>query len=199
MSVELGPVELLGAETIGQPGQRRFYLFARSRQGSAYMWVEKEQLNRLSLTLDRALAHLTEGQVLRTEAQVGSRVAPASKPTDFPRTPEYDFREVQIGLTYDEFNALFTCTITPIEVVMEPGEEPQAIIHEDQAVSFTFTHKQAQSLSSAISYFVSGGRPVCPLCHMPLDGGSHACVKQNGHSEIVRIVAEEEKDEEDEE
>src|SRR5256885_4234632 len=84
MSIELGSVELLGADAIGQPGQRRFCLFARSWHGSALMWMEKEQLNRLSLTLDRVLAQLTEGQVLRTEAQAGIRPAPTSLPADFP-------------------------------------------------------------------------------------------------------------------
>ena len=87
MSIELGHVELLGADTIGQPGQRRFYLFARSWRGTTLMWMEKEQLNRLSLTLDRALAQLTEGQVLRTEAQAGSQPTPKGIPADFPRTP----------------------------------------------------------------------------------------------------------------
>jgi hypothetical protein len=31
---------------------------------------------------------------------------------------------------------------------------------------------------------------------MPLDGGPHACVKQNGHHEIVQIVEAEDDEEE---
>src|SRR5213080_4888176 len=72
MNIELGRVDVLGADAVGQPGQRRFCLFARSWSGSAVMWMEKEQLNRLSLTLDQAMAQLSEGQVLRTEAQAGN-------------------------------------------------------------------------------------------------------------------------------
>jgi len=37
---------------------------------------------------------------------------------------------------------------------------------------------------------------VCPLCQTPLDGGPHACVKQNGHHEIVQIVEAEDEEEE---
>jgi uncharacterized repeat protein (TIGR03847 family) len=195
MSIELGSVELLGADAIGQPGQRRFCLFARSWRGSALMWMEKEQLNRLSLTLDRVLAQLTEGQVLRTEAQVGIRPAPTSLPADFPRTPEYDFRQSQLSLAYDQSEAMFSCTVTPVEVIMELGEEPQALPHDEEAVSFLFTHKQAQDLSSTITVLVTGGRPTCPLCGAPLDGGPHACVKQNGHHEIVQIIEEEDEEE----
>jgi uncharacterized repeat protein (TIGR03847 family) len=195
MSLELGRVELLGAAAIGQPGQRRFYLFARGRHGSALMWMEKEQLNRLSLTLDRALAQLTEGQVLRTEAQAGSRPALPGIPDDFPRTPEYDFRESQMGLTYDERDDMFAFVVTPVELMMDQGQEPLALVHEEEAVSFLFTHKQAQDLASTINVLISGGRPVCPLCNTPLDGGPHACVKQNGHHEIVQIVETDEEEE----
>ena len=39
MSIELGRVDVLGADAIGQPGQRRFCLFARSWRGSALMWM----------------------------------------------------------------------------------------------------------------------------------------------------------------
>lgn len=196
MSIELGHVELLGADTIGQPGQRRFYLFARSWRGSTLMWMEKEQLNRLSLTIDRALAQLTEGQVLRTEAQAGSQPARKGIPADFPRTPEYDFRESHMTLTYDERDAMFTFTVAPLEIVVDQGQEPLALVREEEAVSFLFTHKQAQDLSSAINVLMTGGRPVCPLCQTPLDDGPHACVKQNGHHEIVQIVEAEDEEEE---
>ena len=160
------------------------------------MWMEKEQLNRLSLTLDRALAQLTEGQVLRTEAQAGSHPTPKGIPADFPRTPEYDFRESHMTLTYDERDAMFTFTVAPLEIVMDQGQEPLALVHEEEAVSFLFTHKQAQDLSSTINVLITGGRPVCPLCQTPLDEGPHACVKQNGHHEIVQIVEAEDEEEE---
>lgn len=196
MSREFGVVELLGADAIGQPGQRRFCLFIRSRRGTALMWLEKEQLNRLSLTLDQVLAHLTEGQVLRTEAQAGSRPTPTGMPPNFPRTPEYDFRSSQMALTYDEREDLFAFTVSPVDILLEPGQEPQAVVREEEAISFSFTLKQAQELARTITLLVSGGRPVCPLCHMPLDGGPHACVKQNGHHEIVQVVQEEDEEEE---
>ena len=177
---------------MGQPGQRRFCLYVQGRRGSAIIWMEKEQLNRLSLTLDQVLAQLTEGQVLRTEAQVGGRPAPAGLPADFLSAPEYDLRSSQLALTYDERDEMFTLIVTPVEILLELGqEEPQALIREDDAVSFHFTQKQAQELASTITVLMTGGRPVCPLCQAPLDGGPHACVKQNGHHEIVQLIEDE--------
>ena len=196
MSREFGTVELLGADAVGQPGARRFCLFIRGRRDTALMWMEKEQLNRLSLTLDQVLAQLTSGQVLRTEAQAGSHPTPPGMPPNFPRTPEYDFRAAQMALTYDERDELFSCVVAPVDVLLEPGEEPQALVHEEDAISFSFTQQQAQELASTISILVSGGRPVCPLCHAPLDGGPHACVKQNGHHEIVQVIQDDDDEEE---
>ncbi|HET8845544.1 MAG TPA: DUF3090 family protein, partial [Ktedonobacteraceae bacterium] len=73
--------------------------------------------------------------------------------------------------------------------------EPQIDMHSDDALSLLFSVAQAQQLTRRITNLVSKGRPVCPLCHTPLDGGPHACVKQNGHREILREL----EDEDDEE
>ncbi|HTK07796.1 MAG TPA: DUF3090 family protein [Ktedonobacteraceae bacterium] len=191
MSVDLGRVRILGADAVGQPGQRRFRLFAQSSRGSLVVWMEKEQLNSLSIALDRALAQLSEGQVLRTEARAGGRLSPQTMPADFPSPPTYEFQAGQIGLNYDESDDLFLLGITPFEIMLQ-GEEPVVQLREEDEVTFLFNLHEAQNLSSAITSVVGAGRPVCPLCGTPLDGGPHACVKQNGHREILQIEAEDE-------
>jgi len=81
--------------------------------------------------------------------------------------------------------------------LMERGQEPQLVLREDQSLSFLFTQQQAQRLSNAIAILVTYGRPVCQLCGAPLDDGPHACEKQNGHHDILRIERETEADEEE--
>ena len=197
MSVHLGPARVLGAESVGQPGQRRFRLFVQSARGSAVMWLEKGQLNSLSLALDRSLALISDGKVLRIEARAGEPPAPEGMPANFKLPPTYEFQVGQMGISFNENDSTFMLNVTPLEIIMEPGREPQVVMNEDDAVSFIFTQQDAQRLSSSITYLVSAGRPVCPLCHTPLDGGPHACVKQNGHREIIQI--EEGEDEAEEE
>ena len=191
MSRDFGIVEILGAEAVGQPGQRRFRIYVQAERESAVMWMEKEQLNSLSLALDRFLAQVTEGQVLRMEAQSGSRPIASGMPTDFPVQPTYEFQVGQIKINYDERSTRFLLSAIPLQIVME-RDEPQVFMDENQAVSFLFTHRQAQHLSSTIALVVTSGRPVCPLCRTPLDGGPHACIKQNGHREIVQIAEDDE-------
>jgi len=160
--------------------------------------MEKEQLNSLSLAIDRFLALITEGQILRTEAVAGRQPLPSAIPAGFPRQPTYDLQVGQIRLNYDERREVFLLNVIPLEILMERGREPQLVLREDQSLAFLFTQQQAQQLSSTIAILVTSGRPVCPLCGTPLDGSSHACEKQNGHHDILHIERETEADEEEE-
>ncbi len=193
---DLGVAHVLGAEAIGQPGQRRFRLFARTRASSAILWMEKEQLLNLSLVIDRMLAQISEGRILRVEAQAGGLPAAQDDlPNDFPASPDYEFRVGQLRLSFEGQQESFGMMVVPFEIEEDERGEPQISLHTDDALSLLFSIEQAQNLTSRITSLVSGGgRPVCPLCHTPLDGGPHACVKQNGHREIVQMSAEEEQE-----
>ena len=196
---ELGTAEILSAEAIGQPGQRRFRLFARTRTYSAILWMEKEQLLNLSLVIDRILAQISEGRILRTEARAGGLPSTGEDmPGDFPLPPDYDFQVGQLRLTFDGEREAFTLVAVPFEIVTDESGEPQLSLRSDDALSFLFTTEQAQNLTGRITFLLSSGRPVCPLCHTPLDGEPHACIKQNGHREIIQVLKGEDDDEEDE-
>lgn len=197
---DLGSARVLGAEAIGQPGQRRFRLFARTRAYSAILWMEKEQLLNLSLVIDRILAQISEGRILRTEARAGGLASAGDDlPSDFPMPPDYDFQVGQLRLNFDGERETFLLAAVPFEIEEDESGEPQISLHSDDALSFQFTLEQAQLLTNRITVLASSGRPVCPLCHTPLDGGPHACIKQNGHREIIQAIREEDGDEEEEE
>ena len=198
MSKDLGPIDIVGAEAIGQPGQRRFRLFAMTDNISVALWMEKEQLNNLSIALDRILAQLTEGHILRTEAQASPQNPPQGAPANFSANPEFEFQVGQLRISYDERRNMLVLISIPLGIVMEPGQEPQLILRDDETLSFRFTLLQAKELASSITILVSSGRPTCPLCGEPLDGGPHACVKQNGHHELVLTLEDEAEDNEDE-
>lgn len=199
MITDLGPVEILGAEAIGPPGQRRFRLFALVRNISVAIWMEKEQLYNLSLALDRVLAQLSEGSILRVEAQTGPQQVPEQAPASFPQKPSFEFQVGQLRISYDERRNLLVLSSVPLEVIIERGQDPQVILREENTLSFRFTLQQAQELSRVITVLVTSGRPVCPLCGTPLDEGPHACIKQNGHRELVQVLEEQEEDTEEDE
>lgn len=190
---DLGMVDILGADAVGQPGQRRFRLFARARTSSAFLWMEKDQLINLSLVVDRMLAQISEGRILRTEAQSGGLPEPEGAiPPDFPLSPDYDFQVGQLRLNFEGHREAFVLVAVPFDIVEDEQGEPQIDLHTEEELSLAFTIAQAQQLTRRITALVSKGRPVCPLCHAPLDGGPHACVKQNGHHELIRELEDEE-------
>lgn len=195
MSNDLGTIDVLGADAVGKPGQRRFRLFVRGILGSALVWMEKEQLNSLAITLDQALAMITEGQVLRVEAQREGVQQATPLPDDFPSAPTFEFQVGQMRLSYDDQEEKFSLSISPLEILMERGQEPQVVINEEETISFSFSVPEAHQLSTTITTTVSSGRPVCPFCHTPLDGGPHACVKQNGHRKVITMEEDEENEE----
>ena len=185
---DLGTAKTLGADAVGRPGQRRFRLFARTRAYSAILWMEKEQLLNLSLVIDRILAQISEGRILRTEVQVGGLPPEEGEmPGDFP-TPDYDFQVGQLRLSFEGDREAFTLAAIPFDITEDEQGEPQIELRSDEGLSILFTIEQAQSLANRITFLVNAGRPVCPLCHAPLDGGPHACVKQNGHREIIQLL-----------
>ena len=61
MSMQFGVVQVLGADAVGRPGQRRFRIFLRNSEDAAILWVEKEQLNGVAEALDRSLAIVSDG------------------------------------------------------------------------------------------------------------------------------------------
>ncbi len=180
---DFGRAELFDAEAIGKPGSRRFRLIARSRSGTAALWLERSQLEALGEALDKLLARLADGMLLRTEASASGIMQP-SAPPGFPRHPDVEF---QVGpmmqLGYDDEDDLVLFRAAPLEIVEEDGF---AIARDDVEPSFSilFSRTQAELLSTHISGVLSGGRPRCPFCGQPIEG-THVCEKQNGFHPVI--------------
>ncbi len=188
MSIQdLGNIDILGADAVGQPGQRRFRLFARSGQQSAVFWLEKEQLIDLSLHIDQMLAQVSDGRILRVEARAGGLPATGAElPRDFPLNPDYDFRVGEIHLTFEGRREAFMLGAVPLEIEEDERGEPQIVLQRDKRISLWFSLEQAQQLTRQITALTRSGRPVCPLCQEPLEEGRpHICERQNGHHAIV--------------
>jgi uncharacterized repeat protein (TIGR03847 family) len=178
---DFGRAEILDAEAIGQPGQRRFRLFARSPQGTASLWLEREQMEALSLALDQLLAQISGGAVLRKEAQ-SSVPTPPGAPADFPEEADVEFRVAQLTIGYKEDDDLVVVLAAPLELVEQEGE---VVARDDVEPQFAagISRQQANRLSTHIAGVLAGGRPRCPFCGLPLEP-EHVCVKQNGYHPV---------------
>jgi uncharacterized repeat protein (TIGR03847 family) len=181
MSEELqdfGRAHLFDAEAVGEPGNRRFRLFARSHTLTAGLWLEREQLEQLSIAIDRLLARLSGGEILRPEA-MAHIAAPPTAPDDFPAHPDLEFQISSMQLGYDPDHDLILLRAAPLELIERKGE---LLVNEDAEPLFSvlLTRAQATRLSSHLLSILASGRPRCPYCNQPMES-RHICEKQNGY------------------
>jgi hypothetical protein len=156
---DLGEVSRVDAESVGEPGSRHFRLRAQGGQGTALLWLEKEQLYELAIAikqlLEKAVPEVTD--------------EPLSVPGDI--STDYDFHVTRMALGQEQGGNY--------RLVANTTED-------GSAVSLTLMEEQLDQLADQAFEVCASGRPRCPLCGAPLDGGeAHVCSRSNGHHKPV--------------
>ena len=168
-SHDLNPAERITVGAIGQPGQRTFYLQARSGRQLLSLVVEKEQVSALAAALEQLLESLAEKNPLLSTSDdlIGITSMELEEPV------EESFRAGQIGLGYDEARDLL------VIIIQELGSGAEG---EDlETARFTFSRQQGRGLAQHGAELVTKGRPRCPQCGEPMNPEGHLCLKKNGH------------------
>lgn len=180
--IDFGLVDAVDAEAIGLPGQRTFRVRARSGDSYAALWLEKEQLAQLGRICSQLIADRSRQ---RGRPPVG--VEPVG---NFPQTPQVDLHVARMGLDFDTENDRIVILADDAQA-LERGDSP--------AFRMEVNRSQALALIQIIERTVAAGRPLCPLCHEPLEyvGQQHFCPHTNGHSKTLDVPTLE--DDEDEE
>jgi uncharacterized repeat protein (TIGR03847 family) len=167
------------AGTVGQPGDRAFYLQARAGRRVTSVGLEKFQVTLLAERLEELL-----DEVLR---QGGATVVPAVAPVELQddepleQPIEEEFRVGTMALAWDPEDE--RVVIEAQEMTESEDDEPD-IGSEDPAVAVLrvrITAAQARAFAQRALKIVAAGRPPCPLCGLPLDSRGHVCPRQNGH------------------
>ena len=163
---DFGPVARLDAESQGPPGQRTFRLLVTSDQGTASLWLEKEDLQTLGLAIEQFLAQLSGRPQWKL---YGAPPAPYQPPRGFPLKPLVELKVGQLSIGYEDTSGLFVLLIHDVDA------DP------DGPASFTClaSSSQLEALSRRIESIIAAGRPRCPLCGDPMDRDRHACIRSN--------------------
>jgi uncharacterized repeat protein (TIGR03847 family) len=173
------PPERFVAGTVGQPGDRTFYLQASDPGRTVSVALEKVQVQVLADRLEELLETARRGGADIPAAPPVELEDPA--PLDSP--VEEEFRVGTMGLAWDGdagrvvIEALAQAPLADgeeVEPLSDSGEGPDALrVLISPAMTRAFI-KRAQRV-------VAAGRPPCPLCALPLDPEGHICPRQNGH------------------
>jgi uncharacterized repeat protein (TIGR03847 family) len=164
--VDLGPVLRLDATALGAPGRRTFRLAAKSRTTSAWLWLEKEELQVLGMTIEQLLGRLPLDPAL---AQTVSPGASAIAATDSGERPEIEFKVGRLSMGYEERDDLF------VLLAHEEDADPEG----PPTLRCQVSRRQLRGLSQQITAICAAGRPRCPLCGVPLNGPKHPCPRLN--------------------
>jgi len=172
--IELNPVSHITIGTVGEPGNRTFYLQG-SRRGRdlVTLTIEKQQAVMLASSLASLLKDVEEGGNGRPEPRTDAWMSDHRL-----REPlEPLFRVGNLGLGYsDEVDRV---VIVAYELVA--GQEEEMDEETQDVVSFWASREQIQALIPHIETTVKSGRPICGNCGSPIDASGHFCPRRNGH------------------
>ena len=172
------------AGTVGQPGQRTFYLQARSGKRLTSVALEKAQVALLAERVDDLLDEV------RRRSGEDARV-PAVAPTDpgdaaaLDVPIEEEFRVGTMSLAWDSSagRVVIECfAVTegdptpPAEDVPDTAEEATGAV-----LRVSLTGPVARAFAKRALAVVAAGRPPCPFCGNPLNPDGHICPRANGY------------------
>ena len=161
---EFTSVDVLQAESYGEPGRRTFRMYADSASSSASVWLEKEDLFQLALAIQQIVNSIPE-----------EKLSLADPPTEreAPGLTNLDFKAMNLALGHDPRRGLFVIDAYNAG----DGEDPTIRIWLDKRQMLEFS-EEALKVCAA-------GRPLCPLCGSPMDSDGHRCARLNGHAKLT--------------
>lgn len=165
------------AGTVGEPGDRSFYLQAIEESRTISVLLEKQQV---SVLAERIAALLEEVSrrfgTEEPEPGPGGDLDPLAVPL------EEEFRVGTMGLGWDAESK--SVVVELLAVSEEEIDESVVLDDTDEgpdALRVFLSPEQAHAFADRAEKVVSAGRPPCPLCAEALDPDGHVCVRLNGY------------------
>jgi uncharacterized repeat protein (TIGR03847 family) len=173
--MELGPVDRITADAVGEPGDRTFYIQARAGEELVTVIVEKQQVQLLAASVLELLEDAPA-----TEPAADDSTMSLEEPL-FPR-----WRAGRLSIGFDEERELFMLEVEEFQPDLEDldAEDPPPMLPETEPESIRIWASPAQmlALSRHGAAVAARGRPTCQFCGNPIDAEGHACPAMNGHS-----------------
>ncbi|MDT5040313.1 MAG: hypothetical protein QOE51_1298 [Actinoplanes sp.] len=192
------PPERFVAGTVGEPGDRTFFLQARGGGRVISVALEKVQVSLLAEKLEELLTEASR--------RFGVDLPEVPKLTDNDNAPletpvDEEFRVGTLGLAFDVDTT--TVVIEAIEAgdgeaEVELGADDDDSDSDDIAdddddddddepaddldrLRVRLTPEATRAFIDRAKRVVAAGRPPCPLCGQPLDPAGHLCPRHNGY------------------
>jgi uncharacterized repeat protein (TIGR03847 family) len=164
--------------TVGQPGSRSFYLQARTGKRIVSVGLEKQQSAALAEKIEEILDELMsqEGNPASVPA-----TTPAELVDNDPLDPvEEEFRTGTLSLGWDPSTSQVVIQAFPIvEIEIDEDQDELELdltdIEPDEMLLVRIPVGSARAFAKRTLEVVGAGRPLCPLCGIPMDADGHVC------------------------
>lgn len=174
---EYDPVERFVCGTVGEPGDRAFFIQARTGARLTSVSLEKLQAAALGDRVGVMLKEIKRANPLISYDRLGPDTDPLEQPI---------FEEFRVGVIGLSFNTDNERVLVELQCITEAQSEDEELAEDEEEdapdllrVSLTLT--QAESFAKRTSAVIGAGRLPCPFCGIPIDSSGHLCPRSNGY------------------
>ena len=178
------PPDRFVAGTVGEPGNRAFFLQARDGPRVVSILLEKVQVAVLADRLGELLAELERRGVPEVLAAVAdpTPVAGDAAPLDEPLNEAFRAGSLTLGWDGGASRILVEARAQDEDgEAIDPDDDDDEDEDGPDLLRVRITAAAARSFVARAARVVASGRPPCPLCNQPLDPQGHICPRCNGH------------------
>ena len=175
------------AGTVGQPGDRTFFLQAREGARVVSIVMEKVQVAVLAERLGELISELERRGVPEAATTAGGPMmtpeAPDdSEPLDEPLNEAFRAGSLTLGWDGGAEKVLVEARAQSEDgEAIDPDEDDDEDEDGPDLLRVRISLAAARSFVTRAARVVASGRPPCPLCGAPLDPQGHICPRRNGH------------------
>jgi uncharacterized repeat protein (TIGR03847 family) len=155
------------AGTVGEPGERAFFLQVRNANRIFSVAVEKAQVQAIASRLEIMIAEIRKSSPLITIEKIPVDDAPLESPIDS------EFTIGAMAIAWDDQSQLISVDLYELE---EDEEES-----EGEVVQINISVGMAAAFASRSKAVVNAGRLPCPFCGIAIDPRGHLCPRANGY------------------
>lgn len=166
MSFEFSSIDRFVAGTVGQPGERAFFIQARLNSRLVTVAVEKLQVAALAERLEIVIRDLRKNDVSLKLSRLPTDDAPLETPI------EAEFEVGAISLAWDEVDRKMSIEL--FEIVAQDEET-------EDSLKVSLSLDQCNAFVTRSKALVNAGRPPCPFCGISIDPQGHLCPRSNGY------------------
>ncbi|UVE95438.1 DUF3090 domain-containing protein [Dietzia sp. B32] len=164
--------------TVGQPGERVFFVQATEAGRTISVRCEKQQAQILSERMGDLLDEIAAKSDVPVPPAGG--VVDDLDPLEMPVDAE--FQVGTMGLGWDGEHSKIVVEL----LAMDPSATDESVVLSDaedapDALRVFLTPQRARQFVLRSERVVSAGRAPCPLCGEPIDTTGHLCVRLNGY------------------